>query len=160
MGKPEYFTSPNSIILVSRKELRKEAITYLESLRLAREIVKPSVLQHQLILITFSLQPNLIYELSAYDRFLLTRFRLGIIHRLVSFPVLNDWSSVLQTCPCDDQSSQSSIHTVLFCKLYGEIRKFWIVPILRYWGLRQCRPAFMKLQRLENVHVAWRLSMF
>lgn len=160
LGHPDYFTNPSAMLVTSRKALKKEGLQLLDTIRLAGEIQKPSVKQHQLTLTTLGMEPYLSFAPGGFDRFLLTRFRLGNVHRLMTFPTMNDWSRNLPPCPCDKCSAQSTIHIVLFCKCYIELRKVWIIPLLKYRGLRQCRPALITLQLLENKHIAWRIAMF
>lgn len=114
IGHPEYFARPDSIVSISKKTLKVDCLAHLQSNRLSLEIVKPSVLENQMLMSWHGLQPYLVYVSGSYDRMLLTHFCLGSFHRLTSFPVTDVWSKNLDVCPCDDLSQQSMMHILLF----------------------------------------------
>lgn len=160
LGQPEFFLNPSLICSIPRKTFKKWCMTHLEEIRHASEVLKPTVQTNQLILSTTLMQPYLTYHITRYDRFVLTHLRQYVFYRSVSFPMTNDWTKNLANCPCDGSPPQSTIHVVLFCKYYPGQRKRWILPILRILGLRQCRPAYLALQILDNECFTRNIALF
>lgn len=159
-GKPEYYEVPESMVPISRRALKIECLTYLENKRWNKEREKITVMDNQLMLSCLGLQPYLIKVQGSYDRMLLTCLHLGILHRMITFPEVNDWSRNLLPCPCDDMSNQSLIYPILFFKCYTLPRKRFLIPIFKNLGLRQCRIAYLKLQSLENEMIMAAVSSF
>ncbi|KAJ1217697.1 hypothetical protein NDU88_005288, partial [Pleurodeles waltl] len=124
------------------------------------ESKKPNVIHNQIILSTEAIQPYLMSVINPRHRFVLTRLRLDTFHRLVTFPTMNDWSTTLKACPCDAKSLQTTIHVVLFCKLYAKQRKRLVAPLLRLINLPQCRTAYASLQVLSSIEICGTLANF
>lgn len=93
-------------------------------------------------------------------RFSLTRFRLGTLHFLVAFPRQSGWMDNLTPCPCDNMVTQSTLHFILFCALYKEPRRRFLVPLLN--NIHPCTyvEGFRYLQSLTSSVICSAVSNF
>lgn len=95
------------------------------------------------------MEPYLSLPISAYDRFLLTRFRLNLFHLLLAVPRESHKGKVLASCGCDNKSPQDLLHFTFLCKYYEMPISLFLKPILKKLNFRHIRPALFYLQLLN-----------
>lgn len=149
MGRPDLFTSPESISIQDIDIVKSTFFKLRIMEREAVEIVKPSVRKHVLITTSPSLEPYLLLPLSTYERFVLIRFRLDYFNFLLAVPRGSSKGYILGPCGCDGLSPQDLSHFLFICKYYEMPRKMYLKPFLKPLNFRQIRPALLYLQLLH-----------
>lgn len=99
------------------------------------------------------IQPYLFMVRNTQQRFYLTRLRFGTLHFLIAFPKMGEWCRKLLNCPCDGKSRQSTLHFLLFCNFYRDIRKFVLKPLFLANTCYHYKQAFNFIHRLESVKI-------
>lgn len=125
-----------------------------------KELAKPMVKNYITLSSSPQVQPYLSLVNNMHHCFVLTRFRLNLIHWLLAFPKGYTKLSALKPCPCDNFSDQDILHFTVFCELYFPLRKKSILPLLKSGQFVQVRPALLYLQMLSSPVVCFGVASF
>lgn len=85
-------------------------------------LLRRSVVSYLSISPACDMQPYLSDILSTHHMFMLTRFRLNIVHLMVAYRLRGQCNRERRVCPCDGKPVQCTIHFVFFCTFYHSIR--------------------------------------
>lgn len=97
------------------------------------------------------IEPYLAFLYNAHDRFLMTRFRLNLLHNLLADPGGFTVSVELNgPCGCDHRSPQDTLHFVLLCPFNLLPRRCFLKDILKKAKFRQVRVALLFLQMAKD----------
>lgn len=105
-------------------------------------------IEHSLLICSLGTEPYLSFYFSQAKLYYLIRFRTS--HLLVSYPRNAFSDALLDVCPCDSQSRQSTLHFMFFCKLYTNPRRAFLIPLLKFLNMRKCQAALHYLQLLKD----------
>lgn len=157
---PDLFNSPERIKKEDVKWIKSHFLNILMMEREELELKKPLVRAHFLTLTSLSIEPHLRLVTKPFHRWLLTRFCFNLIH--LTLGTSPGWGKPenLGPCQCDNFSPQDTMHFIMFCEYYSDIRKKFLLPFLRDKGSLQVRPALLYLQMLSNTRDIFHIASF
>lgn len=117
------FKIPEAIQYFTRRELKKRLFENRATSRDMAQSTKTCITSYLEGPLFPGIQPYLIFTTNIQYRFYFTRLRLNTLHYQVAFPKMGKWSVNLPKCPCDGRSPQTTVHFLLFCHFYRDIRK-------------------------------------
>lgn len=151
IGCKDLFLNPLEITRQDKKRVKELFSNLVASRRYLQDGGKQSVQAHSLLRTGEGMEPYLALLPNAQDRFLITRFRLNLLHHLLADPP-GFTASVEQKgpCGCDHRSPQDTLHFVLLCPFYSLPRRRFLVSILKQAKFRQARVALVFLQMAND----------